>query len=504
MLPNAAFGRTTRLAALLGVPLALLIQTRCSSEDNGTTTGAGSSTTASDTSSTSSSGPGSGGSGGSGGSSSTSTGTAGTTSSSSTTSTAGTGGGGATGSGGTAGTSGTGGVDGGSKGGSGGTGGSVDGGSGGAGTGGKGGAGGSAGAPGGAGGVGGAGGGVMMAAPCTSMPAEPPPALKKGPAIGPFGAGAGQIVGVPGEATLYVIGHRNGNVYAVIDGTVSPTNLAHVDIATAGNNEQGLLSMALHPDFANNHLFYLYYTAAGTGAMTIDEYERMTPTSSRMVRNIYSHARADGNCTAGNCFHNGGTLFFNPKDTMPYLYFSIGNNTVVGQSAQANGFAGRVLRFDLATKMSTTYAYGLRNPYRMSIDRGTGDMWIGEVADGPGGSVFFLANGAAPGHNFGYGNGGEIQGGISGLQGSNAAMIGGVVYRGNKIAGLCGRYFFGLHDPGIVRSLVQTNGARVGGITNHATLNVPGKLTSFGEDGEGELYVSSMDMNVIYKIVEGP
>src|SRR5258707_15524071 len=108
------------------------------------------------------------------------------------------------------------------------------------------------------------------------------------------------------------------------------------------------------------------------------------------------------------------------------------------------------------------------------------------------------------GQNFGYGNGGEIQGGISGLQSGNAAIIGGVVYRGNKIPGLCGRYFFGMHDPGTVRSLIQMNGARVGGITNHDTLNVPGKLTSFGEDGEGELYVASIDGNVIYKIIAGP
>jgi hypothetical protein len=429
--------------------------------------------------------------------SSTTSGTAGTTTG--TGGGTGAGGAGSTTTGGSSGSSGSGGGSG--PGGSTGSGG-AGGGAGGAGSGGKGGAGGSVG---GSGGAGGSGGGNTSFTPCTSMPAAMPPPLKKGPAIGPFAAQAGQIVGVPGEAdTLYVIGHRNGNVYVVQGPTVAQNPLLTVDIATAGNNEQGLLSVAFHPNFAQNHLFYVYYTAANTGAMTIDEYERTSPTAATMKQNIYSHARADGDCAAGNCFHNGGMLMFNPKDTSPFLYLSVGNNTVKAQSSSATGYAGRVLRFDLGTKMSTTFAYGLRNPYRMSIDPVTGDMWIGDVADGPGGSIFYLPSGTAPGHDFGYGGGGEIAGGITGLQPTNAAMIGGFIYRGNAIAGLCGRYIFGMHDPGIVRSLVQQNGQMVGGIVNIPSLNVANKLSSFGQDGMGELYVASMGDNVIYKIIAGP
>jgi hypothetical protein len=316
---------------------------------------------------------------------------------------------------------------------------------------------------------------------------------------------AGQIVGVPGEPdVLYVIGHRNGNVYAVINGTVQQTPLIHVNIATAGNNEQGLLSMALHPNFAQNQLFYLYYTAQADGAMTIDEFKRTSKTAAMPTQNIYSKARADGDCTSGNCFHNGGSLMFNPKDASPFLYLSVGNNTVKGQSSSATGYAGRVLKFDLGTKMSTTYAYGLRNPYRASIDRLTGDLWIGDVADAAGGAVFFLANGSPAGKNFGYSANNEIGGGISDFQGGDAAVIGGYVYRGNAIPGLCGRYIFGKHDPGLVKSMIQMNGARVGNVANHTTLTVPNKLSSFGEDGEGELYMASMGDNVIYKIIAGP
>jgi hypothetical protein len=165
----------------------------------------------------------------------------------------------------------------------------------------------------------------------------------------------------------------------------------------------------------------------------------------------------------------------------------------------ANGGIGRVLEIDIATKMTRTIAYGLRNPYRLSVDRLTGDIWIGEVSDGPGGSVLFVGQGKT-GTNFGYSATGGTSGGISGQQAGSAALIGGVVYRGTKIKGLCGRYFYGMHAGGGIRSLIQQGGTRMGGITNHPELTVPGNVSSFGEDGEGEIWMSSMNGNAIYKI----
>jgi hypothetical protein len=98
---------------------------------------------------------------------------------------------------------------------------------------------------------------------------------------------------------MYVIGHRNGNVYNVINGQVMGT-LLHVDISAGAGNEQGLLSMALHPQFKTNKLFYIYYTAPN-GNMTIDEFERMTPTTSMKKGNIYNQPRLGGGAstTAG-------------------------------------------------------------------------------------------------------------------------------------------------------------------------------------------------------------
>jgi hypothetical protein len=337
---------------------------------------------------------------------------------------------------------------------------------------------------------------LTFGTPCTDAPSATIPALKKSAPITGFAGQAGQVTGVPGENTLYVVGHRNGNLYTVIDGKVAGMIL-HVDISAGAGNEQGLLSMALHPKFKENKLFYIFYTAPNQN-FVIDEYERMTPMMATKKATLYNAPR-----TGGTPYHNGGSLAFSPKDEPgKFLYLSMGNHNNRGQSSNPTGVAGRILKFDLVAKGApTTVAFGMRNPYRMSIDRLTGDFWVGEVADPQGGSVLFVgANEANANKNFGYSASAAISNGISGMQAGSAALIGGITYRGNKIKGLCGRHFFGMHNGGGVRSLIQMGGTRMGNITNHPELVVPGNISSFGEDGEGEIWMSSMNGNSIYKI----
>ena len=90
------------------------------------------------------------------------------------------------------------------------------------------------------------------------------------------------------------------------------------------------------------------------------------------------------------------------------------------------------------------------------------------------------------------------------LQRREGALIGGVVYRGNKIKGICGRYFWGMHSNGAVRSMIVMNGQKVGGNVDHPTLSVPGSIASFGEDSEGEIWMSSKTGNAIFRIEAGP
>jgi hypothetical protein len=341
-------------------------------------------------------------------------------------------------------------------------------------------------------------------APCTDMPDMMPPALKKTAiAMIPGGMATqpGQIVGVPGDPSiLYVVGHKTGDIYIIQNGKVLPQPLVHMNILTNGQNEQGMLSMALHPDFLKNGLFYILTTVAG-GNIHIEEFQRMSPTMAKATGNVvFDHARVH----AGQ-FHNGGSLYFNPKDGgKPLLYHSAGNNLSPADSAKPDGVAGRILRHDLGSKMATTVAYGLRNPYRMSIDRLTGDMWISDTGDPPGGVIYFLPFGKE-GVNFGYGSGGDVGSKyptMGGHQGGGGGIIGGVVYRGHKIKGLCGRYFFGMWDTGVIRSIVQQDGKVAGGVFQHpGDLTVP-RITSFGEDGEGEIYMSSQS-GAVYKLEAG-
>jgi glucose/arabinose dehydrogenase len=354
-------------------------------------------------------------------------------------------------------------------------------------------------------GTGGTGGGNN--APCTGEPAAEAPALKRGAPINGFAGQAGQVVGVPGENTLYVIGHRNGNVYTVMNGMVQAQPLLHVNNSAGPGNEQGLLSMALHPKFAQNKLFYIFYTPAGMAQSRVEEWERMSPTTAMFKQATYT-GRGSGR------YHNGGSIYFSPKDTEPLLYHSVGN----AESADAGnpmGTVGRILRYNVETKMGVpaktggvgmfTFAYGLRNPYRMSIDRLTGDIYVGDVANGPGGGIAAAPYGTE-GKDFGYraNNGTPDVNKSLAAEGGGAAIIGGVVYRGNKIPGLCGRYFYGVHAGGVVKSMIVKNGQRMGAITTHGTLTVPGNISSFGEDGEGEVWMSSMNGNAIYKIEAGP
>jgi hypothetical protein len=388
---------------------------------------------------------------------------------------------------------GSGGSPGGSGGAPGGSGGS-QGGSGGSGTG---------GASGGSGGMGGGGGGPTVEMPvCTEAPAATPPALKATTRITGFAGQAGQVVGVPGEDTLYVIGHRNGNIYTVMGGQTQATPLLNVSVSTGPGNEQGLLGMALHPDFANNKLFYIYYTPAGMAQNRVEEWQRMSITTAMKKQDIYT-GRGSGR------YHNGGSIYFNPKDTTrTWLYHSVGN-AETGEAGNPAGVLGRVLRYDVATKMGApapggnfgqyTWVYGLRNPYRMTIDRGTGDMYIGDVANGPGGTIIYNAHNKG-GTDFGYraNNGSpDVNNGLTRETGG-AAIIGGVVYRGKKIPGICGRYFFGVHSANSVKSLVVQGGQRQGAVVTHTSIT--GNISSFGEDGEGEIWISSMNGNAIHKL----
>lgn len=443
-----------------GVVFAALIAAACGTDNSGGTGGAA--------------GSGNGGSGnsaaGSGGMApGGSTGVAGSSSNAGSTNVAGAGGNG---------TAGTGNPTGGAGGASGGAGGA---------------SGGSGGASGGGGGAGGSGGGGTVGAMCDKATGDVPTFKRVAASDKPIPGAAG-VVGNPESAdVIYVPQHFTGDVRVVQGGKLLDAPLLHVDVPpNPDGKEQGLLSIAIHPDFKTNHLLYVHYSAQNPkGQTTIDEYKLSDATHATMVRNVYKLAHS-------NVFHNGGMLDFGADKQ---LYFSIGDNqNDCGRSCAqlADGPFGRIKKLDVSAQdpQSTvkTFENGLRNPWRWSFDPLTFDVHVGDVGDGGGASekVFWVKKADAEGKNWGWGlnNMGDDRaptGTLTTLASDGAAIIGGVVYRGTnpKMAGACGLIFFG-HLKGAVYTIKNDGSAK----TQQAALSGTNDLYSFGRDAKNEIYLT--------------
>ena len=188
--------------------------------------------------------------------------------------------------------------------------------------------------------------------------------------------------------------------------------------------------MALAPDYATSGLFYVFYTRAPTGTeafdLRIEEFRRSAanpdvadPASGRIVLEIPRENLPGGDPTAG---HNGGQLQFGPDGL---LYISVGDGDCCadpsGNGQNTGTLNGKLLRINPAGTMpfqysspadnpfagatpgrDEIYAYGLRNPYRFSFDRLTGDLTIGDVGEGAWEEVDFMPRGTGLGANFGW------------------------------------------------------------------------------------------------------
>jgi glucose/arabinose dehydrogenase len=292
------------------------------------------------------------------------------------------------------------------------------------------------------------------------------------------------IVSAPGDSTRLFVLEKAGRI-RIIDlatNTLRSTSFLDIDPLVAGgastSDERGLLGLAFDPNYATNGQFYVYYTGSGT-----DNLARYTVSSDPNVANSASGVVLLS-WTDPHVGHNGGCLQFGPDGN---LYMSIGDGgeqndpsnraqnvtlpfgkihrvkpTVGGSSPYytipaSNPFAGGTTAAD-----DTIWAYGLRNPWRFSFDRATGDLWIGDVGQNSVEEIDFLAAGSAGGANFGWRcTEGTSNTGLTGCTFGSASLTapihtythvsgttggysvtGGVVYRGCRIPDLKGAYFF--------------------------------------------------------------
>jgi glucose/arabinose dehydrogenase len=313
---------------------------------------------------------------------------------------------------------------------------------------------------------------------------------------------------------------QKGVVVAVRDGKVDPTPVLDISSGVAAGGERGLLGLAFSTD---GSLLYVDYTDLhGDTHVTefgMGENGRADPASRRevlFVRQPY-----------GN--HNGGEVIFGPDG---YLYVGLGDGGSEGDP-QGNGqslstLLGKLLRIDPRRQAGRAYgipsgnpfvgqagarpeiwAYGLRNPWRFSFDRQTGDLWIGDVGGSQREEVDFQAADSKGGENYGWN---RMEGSLL-FEGDRPAdavlpifeyshdvpscvVTGGYVYRGSEIPDLVGSYLFADFCVGRLMALRQEGGKVVQRRTFGVRIPV---LSSFGEDRSGELYAISLG-GPVYRI----
>lgn len=340
------------------------------------------------------------------------------------------------------------------------------------------------------------------------------------------------VTAPPGDPTRLLVLERGGIVHLRKNGVRAPTpfaDLTGLTSAPGAGLEYGVLGLAFHPQYAANRRFFVYYINADEDARLVEmraaaSFDQAEPgiVDTLLALDINDYA-----------VHYGGTIAFGP-DGM--LHVGLGDGETGGTAANSpaqdsTNLRGKMLRLDVdggspyAVPADNPFVgrpgwageilhLGLRNPYRWSFDRQTGDLWLGDVGEDLVEELDFLPAGAA-GRNFGwpYREGTACFLPATGCptagltppfleydHGEGCSITGGYVYRGRAIPELAGHYFYSDFCAGFVRSFAWSGTAA----TQQASWPLAGLsgIVSFGQDAEGELYLVSQD-GTIFKIVRG-
>lgn len=303
---------------------------------------------------------------------------------------------------------------------------------------------------------------------------------------------------------------KSGKVKIVKNGVMVGTFL---QVAVDQLNERGLSSIALDPDFNTNHYVYIYYTTAGSP-----------------VRNRLSRFTANGDVVvsgseviildiepSANSIHNGGGMAFGPDGT---LYVGVGNDNVNSNSQDLNNYKGKVLRinkdgsvpagnpFSGSEPAKRIWAYGLRNPWSIDIQPGTGKIFVNDVGEGAWEEINDCTGG---GENFGWpwveGNGSNpaydnpvyaYHHGTGLTQG--CAITGGEFYNPastNYPAQYTGKYFFTDYCNHWINYLDLSSGV----VQHNFASNLSGACNAIRSSPDGDLYYFSISDNTLNKII---
>jgi glucose/arabinose dehydrogenase len=332
------------------------------------------------------------------------------------------------------------------------------------------------------------------------------------------------VTSPPGDTRRLFVVEQGGRVRVMVGGRLRATPFLDIRSQVTAGGEQGLLSIAFAPDYKTSGRFYVYFTDR-SGDQRVVEYtrssaERADAGSARLVLKMDDE---ESN-------HNGGLMLFGPDK---HLYIGTGDGGGAGDQHGERGNAqnlgsllGKLLRIDPAEAgdkpygvpsdnpfvsrggaRGEIYSYGLRNPWRFSFDRRTGDLSIGDVGQNEVEEIDFVRRGKGRGANFGwrpfegrsrYASGesapGHVPPVITRSHGDGwCSITGGVVVRDPQLPALRGRYVFGDFCKGRILS-AKLSAGRARSVRN-TPLKVD-SLSSFGEDARGRVYAVSLGGSV--------
>jgi glucose/arabinose dehydrogenase len=316
-----------------------------------------------------------------------------------------------------------------------------------------------------------------------------------------------QVVASGEPGTLYAV-EQEGTIRVLRGSEVEPAPFLDISDQVLADGEQGLLALAFHPGFPDDPRFYVHYSNLD-GDTRVVEY-RTTAAGPQRTRELLAVDQPYEN-------HNGGQLAFGP-DGLLYLGLGDGGGAFdpEGRSQDLGTRLGKLLRLDVdgADADWEIVANGLRNPWRFSFDRETGDLWIGDVGQDRWEEVNHVAAGATGLLNFGWdayegddrveskelsGGGRLVRPVAVYAHDVGCSITGGFVYRGSAVPALRGRYLYGDYCSGTVWSLRLESGRATD--VRREQVNVP-LLASFGEDADGELYLVSQG-GAVFRLAAG-
>lgn len=316
-----------------------------------------------------------------------------------------------------------------------------------------------------------------------------------------------------GSDRLFVV-EQVGRIKVVQPGSTSPTVFLDIRSLVLSGGERGLLGLAFHPNYENNRRFFVNYTRQPDGATVVAEYRASTGNPNLADSNetqLLLIAQPFAN-------HNGGMITFGPDG---FLYIGMGDggsaNDPGNRAQDINNLLGKMLRIDVdrtdgsqpyaspadnpffggVPGRDEIYAVGVRNPWRFSFDRLTGELYLGDVGQNAWEEVDIITRGGNYGWRVAEGNhcnpalgsSCSMAGFIPPIaeyshSGGRCSVTGGYAYRGARQTLPFGTYVFADFCSGEIFTL-SGSGASV-------LLNTGTNISSFGEDEDGEIYVVAL------------